>query len=104
MMRTFARAAFVTVAAAASLASAALAVPPGRTVQFDAGPGRVVFSGSNHSRVGLKCHDCHSRIFKMRHGSFSMPLEMHAALYCGQCHDGGRAFEANDNCGRCHKK
>ena len=45
----------------------AIAVPPGKTVEFKGGPmGKVVFDGKIHMDKGLKCNDCHTKIFQMK--------------------------------------
>jgi len=87
------------------------AVPPGKTVAWEGGgAGRVVFEGTLHKNKGLKCHDCHTRLFaNMKSGSprtrMSMK-EMYEGNFCGACHNGKEAFSLNDkaNCAKCHKK
>lgn len=84
------------------------AVPPGKTVVWEAtgGPGKVVFDGKLHLDKGLKCFNCHTRIFQMKKFSARMKMEdMAAGKFCGVCHNGARAFKVNDpaNCARCHK-
>ena len=85
----------------------ALAVPAGKTVEWDATMGKIVFDGKVHADKGLKCLDCHSKIFKMKKGSTEMKMaDINAGKFCGVCHNGTRAFATNDqaNCGKCHKK
>ncbi|MBK5275915.1 MAG: cytochrome c3 family protein [Desulfuromonadales bacterium] len=85
----------------------AQAVPPGKTAEWDASNGKVIFDGKVHSDKGLKCLDCHSKIFKMKKGSTEMKMaDINAGKYCGECHNGARSFTTNDpaNCVRCHKK
>ena len=89
------------------LASSAEAVPPGKTAEWNAPMGKVTFEGKVHADKGLKCLDCHSKIFKMKKGSTEMKMaDIHAGKFCGVCHNGTKAFETNnpDNCVRCHKK
>src|ERR1700752_946760 len=89
------------------LAASAGAVPPGKTVDWDAPMGKVPFDGKVHADKGLKCLDCHSKIFKMKKGTAEMKMaDIHAGKFCGECHNGKKAFETNnpDNCVRCHKK
>ena len=86
----------------------AMAVPPGKTVEFAGGPmGKVVFVGNVHADKGLKCNDCHTKIFPMKktEGVFKM-ADMKEGKYCGACHNGTKAFKATDatNCSKCHKK
>ncbi|MCM0079991.1 cytochrome c3 family protein [Geomonas sp. Red32] len=86
-------------------ATSALAVPPGKTVEWQTPNGKVVFSGDVHAKKGLKCADCHTKIFKMKKGAdvFKMS-DIYAGKYCGVCHNGKKAFKAMGNCAKCHKK
>ena len=85
----------------------ALAVPPGKTLQFEAkGMGAVTFSGKIHADAGLKCMDCHAKIFKMKKGADKITMsDINAGKFCGECHNGTKAFKASDpaNCKKCHK-
>src|ERR1039457_5486670 len=83
------------------------AIQPGKTVSWDTPMGKVVFDGKNHADAGVKCLDCHSKIFKMKKGSTKMVMaDITAGKFCGKCHNGTKAFSAKDssNCGECHKK
>ena len=86
----------------------AMAVPSGKTLEFDGGAlGKVTFSGKVHADKGLKCGDCHTKIFKMKKGADKMTMaDINAGKYCGTCHNGEKAFKSSDaaNCGKCHKK
>jgi c(7)-type cytochrome triheme protein len=85
----------------------ALAIQPGKTVSWDTPMGKVVFDGKNHAEAGMKCEDCHSKIFKMRKGSTVMTMtDITAGKFCGTCHNGTKAFAAKDkgNCEICHSK
>ena len=85
----------------------ALAVPPGKTVAWETPMGKVTFDGKIHADKGLKCLDCHSKIFRMKKGSTEMKMaDIHAGKFCGECHNGTKAYATNnpDNCVRCHKK
>jgi c(7)-type cytochrome triheme protein len=86
----------------------ALAVPPGKTVEFDGGPpGKVVFDGKIHYDKGLKCIDCHMKIFQMKKNKTPLKMaDINAGKYCGTCHNGEKAFKSSDisNCKQCHKK
>lgn len=86
----------------------ASAVPPGQTVEFNGGAmGKVVFDGKSHAAKGLKCTDCHTKIFPMKKGGVKMTMaDINAGKFCGTCHNGTKAFKANDpaNCSKCHKK
>lgn len=89
------------------MASSALAIQPGKTVEWDTSFGKVVLDGKKHADAGLKCGECHSKTFKMKKGSTVMKMaDINAGKFCGGCHDGTRAFAAKDrkNCERCHKK
>ncbi len=88
--------------------TAALAVPPGKTLTFDKSPmGPVVFSGTIHKDAGVSCKECHNpEMFpKMKQGTVEITMaKIYAGELCGKCHNGTRAFEAKKNCTRCHKK
>jgi c(7)-type cytochrome triheme protein len=97
----------VSVWVSCALAASVYAVPPGKTVEWDAPMGKVTFDGKVHADKGLKCLDCHSKIFKMKKGSTEMKMaDIHAGKFCGECHNGTKAFETNkpENCVKCHKK
>ena len=99
---------------AVAFVSSAMAVLPGKTVEYAGGDlGKVVFSGDSHGpKAGLKCAECHPKPFAMKKGDFKMKKEDHGnADYCGKCHDGkehdGKVIfsqSAEENCGKCHKK
>ena len=83
------------------------AIQPGKTLEWDTSFGKVVLDGKQHADAGLKCGECHSKTFKMKKGSTVMTMaDINAGKFCGNCHDGTRAFAAKDkkNCQRCHKK
>ncbi len=92
----------------AVLASNAFSVSSGKTVEFAGGSkGKVIFDGKVHADAGLKCTDCHNKIFQMKKGSTKMTMaDINAGKYCGVCHNGQKAFKTNDpsNCEKCHKK
>ena len=86
----------------------AMAVPPGKNVEYaGGGQGKVVFPGKPHADAGLKCGDCHTKIFPMKknEGVYKM-ADMKAGKACGACHNGTKAFSTADaaNCSKCHKK
>lgn len=86
-----------------------LAVVPGKTIEWEAkgGPIRVALNGSTHADKGLKCMDCHTKIFQMKKGVANMKMSaINAGRFCGECHNGIKAFKTNDaaNCAKCHKK
>ena len=90
-----------------ALAVSAFAVPAGKTVEFDGkGAGKVVFDGKIHADKGLKCNDCHTKIFPMKKGGKYTMADMNAGKNCGECHNGTKAFKSSDaaNCAKCHKK
>jgi c(7)-type cytochrome triheme protein len=88
----------------------AMAVPPGKTVEFaGGGTGKVVFDGKAHADKGAKCADCHTnpKLFAMKKGAEKITMaDINAGKACGACHDGTKAFKAGDaaNCTKCHKK
>jgi len=88
-------------------AGSALAVPAGKSLDWQTAAGKVTFDGKVHADKGLKCNDCHTKIFKMKKGSAEMKMaEINSGKFCGECHNGEKAFKASDPaaCGRCHKK
>ena len=107
--RTAMRILVVAVAAAiiTVFAGTALAVPPGKTLEWSSPAGKVIFDGSVHAEKGLKCGDCHTKIFRMKKGADKITMEdINQGKFCGACHNGEKAFKAGDaaSCGRCHKK
>jgi len=91
-----------------AFAGSALAVPPGKTVEFaGGGAGKVVFDGKTHADKGAKCNDCHPSLFQMKKGADKITMaDINAGKFCGACHNGTKAFKAGDaaNCAKCHKK
>ena len=85
-----------------------MAVPSGKTVEFaDGDQGKVVFDGKVHADAGLKCNSCHPKLFKMKKGGDMFKMaDINAGKFCGECHNGTKAFKADDaaNCAKCHKK
>jgi c(7)-type cytochrome triheme protein len=98
----------LTMVVAIAFVGSAFAVPPGKTVEFPGGDaGKVVFDGKTHADKGLKCNDCHTKIFKMKKGADVYKMaDINAGKFCGECHNGTKSFKASDpaNCGKCHKK
>ena len=89
-----------------AMAASAIAVPPGKTVEFDGkGAGKVIFDGKAHA-AKAKCADCHTKVFPYKKGGTFTMKEINAGKYCGTCHDGTKAFSTTDaaNCAKCHKK
>jgi c(7)-type cytochrome triheme protein len=94
-------AALIVVLAAAQ----AMAVSAGKTVEWKTSMGMVTFKGDDHAGKGLKCNECHSKIFRMKQGSTVMTMaDINAGKYCGVCHNGKRAFTPAGNCAKCHQK
>jgi c(7)-type cytochrome triheme protein len=90
-----------------AFAGSALAVPAGKTVEYaGGGAGKVVFDGKSHADKGLKCNDCHTKIFQMKKGATITMADMNAGKNCGECHNGTKAFKSSDaaECAKCHKK
>lgn len=86
-------------------ATQALAVPAGKSVEWGTSMGKVMFKGDDHAGKGQKCNACHTKIFKMKKGSAQMKMaDINAGKYCGECHNGKKAFNTAGNCARCHKK
>jgi c(7)-type cytochrome triheme protein len=81
--------------------------------------GHVVFNRAKHTELGIKCMDCHGKIFMSIPDAkeafesnghltqFKMD-DMFAGKYCGACHNGTKAFAASkdkpENCEKCHQK
>ena len=60
----------LTIMVAVMFVGSAMAVPAGKTVDYAGGDsGKVVFDGKIHADKGLKCGECHTKIFKMKKGS-----------------------------------
>jgi c(7)-type cytochrome triheme protein len=89
-----------------ALVGAAVAVPPGKTAEWETPMGKVVFDGAAHKDAGLSCTDCHPKLFEMKSGGFEAAMADHNAgeQYCWACHNGTKAFEAQGNCAKCHTK
>lgn len=98
----------LTLIIAVMFVGSAMAVPPGKTVEYDGGgAGKVVFDGKIHADKGLKCGECHTKIFKMKKGSEKITMaDMNSGKVCGTCHNGEKAFKSSDaaTCAKCHKK
>jgi c(7)-type cytochrome triheme protein len=92
----------------AFISSDGFAVPSGKTAEFkDGSTGKVVFSGTIHAEKGLKCMECHPKIFPMKKTTEELKMsDLNAGKYCGACHNGKRAFATNNpaDCSKCHKK
>jgi len=88
--------------------SLALAVSPGKSIEYKGSPlGTVTFNGDTHKKATASCKECHSDgIFpKMKQGAVKITMsDIVAGKYCGVCHNGVKAFEAKANCERCHIK
>lgn len=97
---------FVTVLFLSS--SLALAVPSGKTLEFSKSPmGVVTFDGALHRDAGSKCKDCHNKdaFPRMKQSTVKITMDdIYAGKYCGVCHNGERAFDAQGNCAKCHVK
>lgn len=91
-----------------SLGSSALAVQPGKKLEFKGSPeGTVIFDGTIHKNAGITCKDCHNPVMfpEMKKGTIKITMkDLYAGKYCGRCHDGKRAFRILANCSRCHHK
>ena len=85
----------------------AFAAPSGKTVEYTGGSaGKVIFDGKIHADKGLKCSDCHPKIFQMKKAATITMADMNAGKNCGTCHNGEKGFKSADsaNCSKCHKK
>ena len=81
------------------------AISQGKTVEWQTSMGKVTFKGDDHAGKGLKCSECHPKIFKMKKGSAKFTMsEINDGKFCGACHNGTKAFAPKDNCTKCHIK
>lgn len=73
----------------------------------------AVFSHNKHTqREKLRCIECHPKVFIMKVGKSVVKkghltmAEMKKGKYCGNCHDGSKAFSVTsiEHCKRCHPK
>lgn len=104
----------LAIAVAVVFAGSAMAVAPGKTLEFKGGDaGKVIFDGKTHADAGNKCAACHPAIFPMKgpgkEGAATITMaDINAGKFCGICHNGdaGKAFKSSDaaNCVKCHKK
>ncbi len=90
---------------AAAFVGTTMAVPPGKTVEFKDGKvGKVIFDGKKHADKGLKCNDCHPKLFQMKKGAQKITMkDINAGKFCGACHNGQKAFKPVF-CKKCHIK
>jgi len=99
------KAALAAVLLVACAAVQAFAVPATKSVEWNTSMGKVVFKGKDHAGEGIKCAECHPKIFPMKHPGAAMKMaDINAGKYCGECHNGKRAFKPAGNCAKCHKK
>ena len=98
---------FLTLIITVAFAGSGFAVSSGKTIDYAGGSaGKVIFDGKIHADKGLKCGDCHPKIFPMKKGTNMTMTDINEGKYCGACHNGQQAFKTNDpgNCQKCHKK
>lgn len=98
---------FLTLILTVAFAGSGLAVPSGKTIDYTGGSaGEVIFDGTIHGDRGLKCTDCHPKVFPMKKGTDITMAEINEGKYCGACHNGQKAFKSMKlgNCQKCHKK
>jgi len=69
-----------------------------------AGAATVVYSHDTHvGKNGLKCSECHPKIFKMSDGYGKTTMaNMDSGQSCGACHNGKRTFATKGSCEKCH--
>jgi len=99
---------FVAVLACSLLfVASVLAVGPGKVMEWDpaGSPGKVSIDGKVHADRGVKCMECHTKIWPMKKGTDMTMADMDAGKYCGVCHTGEKAFSTKDqaNCTKCHQ-
>jgi c(7)-type cytochrome triheme protein len=67
------------------------------------GSGKVLFSHDRHMKMGLKCEECHTGLFGYSKHPGKMTMDMmNGGKVCGKCHNGKKAFAADD-CAKCHQ-
>jgi c(7)-type cytochrome triheme protein len=99
------------------VAGLAIAVPPGKFLEWETPAGKVKFDGGFHASKGLVCKDCHGdpKVFEMKKTTGKKMAEMNKGKFCGHCHNGKEkeikdtkitVFSTADpkSCSRCHKK
>ncbi len=97
-------AALVTIIAILAFVGSALAVAPGKTIEFAGGEmGKVVFDGKTHADAGNKCMDCHPKLFEMKQGSAKVTSPHKNGELCFTCHTGEEG-KPTKTCTDCHKK
>lgn len=69
--------------------------------------GYVLFSHQKHKEAGNKCENCHPKIFKKEIGSSDTGnaitmKTLRKGAFCGQCHNGKKAFKVMSKCKKCH--
>ena len=75
-----------------AFAGSGFAVSSGKTVEYAGGAvGKVIFDGKTHGDKGLKCTDCHPKIFQMKKETKITMVEMNEGKNCGVCHNGQKA-------------
>jgi len=80
------------------------AVPPGLSLEFiPEDEGVVNFSGTSHYEAGMRCANCHMRVFDVSRSARISFGDHRSDQYCFGCHDGDRAFGVRRNCGNCHE-
>lgn len=95
----------VTFIVAIAFIGTAMAVPPGKSMEFSSPMGKVTFDGKIHADAGKKCNDCHTKIFPMKKSAkLGMKAPHQPGKFCGTCHDGSVAFAQKGNCQKCHKR
>lgn len=84
--------------------SVAFAVVGGGDLSMKNEGGDVVFSHEAHVKTaGLKCHDCHAKIYLNSKNHMTVTMaEMEKGQSCGTCHDDTAAFGVRENCEKCH--
>ena len=86
-----------------SMTGLAMGQGTGKKVEWDEKTtGKVTFDGTKHAVAGMRCNDCHTKIFKMQKSEHKM-ADMNAGKECGVCHNGKKAFAVTE-CAKCHKK
>jgi len=76
---------------------------PKGTIAFGTGDNLAEFKHAVHT-AKFGCSECHPKIFPMAKTKLGMTMDkLNAGKFCGACHNGKKAFSADD-CGKCHPK
>ncbi len=85
----------------------AFALPPKKVKVVETpkmGGTKVTFASDFHVAKGIKCKDCHPKVFQMKKDQLKQPVPHKIGEACGTCHNGEKSFSVKKDCKQCHKK